>query len=455
MVNSVTVHDMFNGTCYGEIVSGIDARLNSEIENLTTALLSNASYTLPDFSDVRIQSEIMKLWEDEDLNLPKLFASPKIKELLINDTYSRLVESAYGATVFYDLFSPDTQDVLIQFLDDIPEYLGVFSNKIQSIVDSLSPKSYRSEYAYVITYALFLALLPLIGSCGFMPIGRLGGIRGDSLPLLNQTYMRIFLDKLSATFSGDTGRYIEYLFGYLTIGVVNDIDLDILATCEKYTLRKPGQYKDIVDFTIREYPPEAVILIASKLCPLLFAENYYTRLHILCRLLWSSLDIYPERTIKIWLPFGYIDMLSGADMAEKIQNEILALPRLAEAHRFKQIREVLQKSNVISALDLSNSATNLLKFQVYNAILRPLLENLAYNRATLRILESDFAAKSLLGKLLFEGFREECLVNTKLRDRLLAGDVSALVLEKTKSNLTKLLDIREKFITQTILQHGS
>lgn len=148
-------------------------------------------------------------------------------------------------------------------------------------------------------------------------------------------------------------------------------------------------------------------------------------------------------------------MLSGADMAEKIQNEILALPRLAEAHRFKQIREVLQKSNVISALDLSNSATDLLKFQVYNAILRPLLENLAYNRATLRILESDSAAKSLLGKLLFEGFREECLVNTKLRDRLLAGDVSALVLEKTKSNLTKLLDIREKFITQTILQHGS
>ena len=115
----------------------------------------------------------------------------------------------------------------------------------------------------------------------------------------------------------------------------------------------------------------------------------------------------------------------------------------------------MQKSNVISALDLSNSATDLLKFQVYNAILRPLLENLAYNRATLRILESDSAAKSLLGKLLFEGFREECLVNTKLRDRLLAGDVSALVLEKTKSNLTKLLDIREKFITQTILQHGS
>lgn len=120
MANSVTVHDMFNGTCYGEIVSGIDARLNSEIENLTTALLSNASYTLPDFSDVRIQSEIMKLWEDEDLNLPKLFASPKIKELLINDTYSRLVESAYGATVFYDLFLLIHKMFLYSFLTIFP-----------------------------------------------------------------------------------------------------------------------------------------------------------------------------------------------------------------------------------------------------------------------------------------------------------------------------------------------
>ena len=455
MANKVTIQDMFNGSCYGEIVSGIDARMSSEIENFTTALLSNATYTLPSFSDVRIQSEVVRLWEDEDLNLPKLFASPKIKELLISDTYSRLVESAYGATAFYDLFLPDAQDILIQFLDEIPEYLSAFSSKIQTIVDSLNPKSYRSEYAYVITYALFLVLLPLIGSCGFMPIGRLGGIRGESLPLLNQTYMRIFLDKLSATFSGDTGRYIEYLFGYLTIGVVIDTDLDIPATCDKYTLRKTGQYKDIVDFTIREYPLEAVILIASKLCPLLFAENYYTRLHILCRLLWSPLDIYPERVIKFWLPFGYVDMLSGADITEKIQNEILALPRLAEAHRFKQIREVLKKSNVISALDLSNSATDLLKFQVYNAILRPLLENLAYNRAALRILESDAAAKSLLGKLLFEGCREECLNNPDLRDRLLAGNVSALVLDMTKNNLTKLLDIREKFITQTILQHGS
>lgn len=443
---------MFDGSEYGEIVSGIASRLDSEISNLANAIIKKEDYSLPGYSDVRIQREVSLLWEDKVLNLPKLLASPKLKRLLIADTYLRLVDAAYSSTVYYEMFSPSSQDILIQFLEYIPDYAGKFSAKVQSVLNKLDPKAFRSEYAYVLSYSLMLILLPILGSSSFKPLGRLGGLHSESLSIVSQPYFRAFLKNISSKLSGDTGRQLEYIFGYLALGVVSDLDISVETTLERFPIKDSVNHEDILTIVLSEYPNDALILIASKICPLLFAENLFTRLHILCRLSWTPMDIYPDRVMRFWLPFGYMDLLKDADTMDKVVNDVLNLPRLSEIHKFEQICEVLKTSDIVSTLELTPAVTDLLKYQVYSAILLPLLRNLAYNKVAMYVLQEDTNTRIKLGSLLYDSFRDICLAQDRIREALMDGEVISLEVMKSKDTITKLLDVREKFLAETILK---
>lgn len=452
MKSNLTIMSMFDGSEYGEIVTGIASRLDSEISNLSKAILQKKDYSLPGYSDVRIQNEVSILWEDKLLNLPKFLASPKLKRLLIADTYTRLVDAAYSATAFYEMFSPASQDILVQFLEYIEGYEGKFSAKVQTVLDKLDPKAFRSEYAYVLSYSLMLILLPIFGSSSFKPLGRLGGLHSESVSIISQPYFRSFIKLISSKLSGDIGRQLEYIFGYLSLGVVSDLEISLENTLERFALKANENHDDILTLVLREYPNDAIILVASKICPLLFAENLFTRLHILCRLSWTPMDIYPDRVIRFWLPFGYMDLLKDADAIDKVVNDVLNLPRLSEIHKFEQICEVLKTSDIVNTLELTPAVTELLKYQVYSAILLPLLRNLAYNKVAMHILQEDINARITLGALLYDSFRDICLSRDHIRESLMDGDVTSLELSKSKDTVTRLLDVREKFLSETILK---
>jgi len=447
-MSALSFYNILDGSQYGEIVYGISNRLKKEIDRVVKCLEQGVGYQIPEINTPEISSEVEALWNNPRLNLPKYFASPKIKNLLLSDIFSRYAESAYSSMAYYEMFSPEGQDIMLRYFDDINPYLSSFVRRVTEITDILGPKTYRSEYEYVIAYTLMLILMPLTGSVEYKSLGALGYLRSDIEPIQDNPQIEKFMAKLRANFNnGDADRYYSYLFSTIHVGVISKYTCDIEAALEHSHAARMGD--DIISFVLENYPADLIIRGATLLCPLLFAENMFMKLHIFCRLLWHPLDIYPERFTKLWLPFGYIDKLAEADNLEKFQSELIGVPRMTESHEFLQIREILKGIDMNAVLDLSPASTAMLKYQVYCSILVPLIENLAYNKRLMELLSSQNAStlRSEVGQWIYDAFRDECLNDTTLRDRLLSGDLS-VSFDENPQTMTKLLDIREKLIAK-------
>lgn len=444
MSDTVSFYDMLNGSRYGEIVFGISNRLAPQVDKVVKCLEQGIGYQIPEVNTPEMREEVEGLWSNPKLKLSHYFSAPKIKNLLLSDMFSRFAESAYSSMTYYDMFAPEGQEIMLKYFEAITPYLGLFGQRVKEITDTIGPKTYRSEYEYVVAYTLLLLLMPLTGSVDFKALGALGGLRSDGFPTRDNPHMVKFLTKLKENYNnGDADRYYTFLFSYFQIGVISNFTCDIEATLERSHAMHMGG--DIIKFVLSEYPTELVISAATILCPLLFSDNMFMKLHIFCRILWHPLDIYPDRFTKLWLPFGYIDKLAEADNLEKFQSELMGVPRMTESHEFLQIREILKGVDMNSVLDLTPASTALLKYQVYCTILLPLIENLAYNKRLIQVLSQDSKLCIEVGQWVYDAFREECLRDTSLRDKLLAGDLSVSFKDSTESE-TKLLDIREKLI---------
>lgn len=444
-MEKVNFLDIINGNQYGDIVSQVYNTMYTHIEGYADSIISSTIYDMPQYGSQEITKLVDILWGNEGLNLPRIFANPRLKKLLIADTFSRFVDTAYSGMVYYDMFTPVSQGIFKEFLEDLGDYVDLFNNTVSETADLLAPKSFRSEYEYIIGYVFMLLLAPLFGHVDYKPLSRLAGVRSEHKNLGDLPDIKNFFNELNEKFSIANDDPLFFILGRgITLGVINNLNLDINSLKDRIRAKHDGD--DGIAAIIKQYPKKILIRLSAILSPMLFSEYKYATLHILCRLLWEPISIYPDRTLRLWLPYGYVDKLANDNQDVKQQCDLLSLPRLAPERRYLQMQEVLRRTNSLTVIDLTPEVTKLLKYQLYCAILHPLLEQLAYNIVILKRIKSSSSFRVDIGKQIYELFRAECLQDTTLRDYLFNGNLEKVRFENNSNTLTKLLKIRETII---------